>query len=327
MKRPGLRRQITSAVIAALLSAWPVAAPAQQAGRPITIIVPFTPGSGPDILARLVGEEIQTRWNQPVVIDNKPGASGNIGAQLASRAAPDGNTLLMTTTPFAVNPSLFKSIPYDPEKSFEPVILVGTGALGLTVHPSLPVKTTQEFIAYVKARPGELNYGSPGPGTPHHLAMELFKLQTKTDLKHVPYRGTAGATQDLTGGHVSAGFQAVHVALPLVQSGQLRMLAVARKDRVPAAGNVPTLDAEGVKDFDVPIWYGVFAPAGTAPETIARYNATLNEVLRSPQVVEKLDKQGLVTAGGSTATLKDLVRAEIDKWAKVITDAGIAKVE
>jgi tripartite-type tricarboxylate transporter receptor subunit TctC len=328
MKRRSFTRQsLFAAVCAVMLAAFPSAAPAQQSGRVITIIVPFTPGSGPDILARLIGEEIQARWSQPVVVDNKPGASGNIGAQLAARSAPDGHTILMTTSPFTNNASLFKTLPYDPVKSFDPIVLVATGALALTVHPSLPVKTAKEFIAYVKERPGQVNYGSPGTGTPHHLAMELFKLQTKTDLKHIPYRGSAGATQDLTGGHVSAGFQAVHVVLPLVQAGQLRLLAVASKDRVPAAADVPTLDSEGVTGFDVPIWYGVLAPAGTPPDILARYNTTLNEILRSPQVIEKLGKQGLVTTGGTAASFGAFIKGERDKWEKVVTEAGIAKVE
>jgi len=318
---------LLAAISAAVLTANPSGAPTQQPGRAITIIVPFTPGSGPDILARLLGEEIQARWNQPVVIDNKPGASGNIGTQIAARSAPDGHTLLMTTSPFTNNASLFKTLPYDPVTSFDPIVMVATGTLALTVHPSVPIKTTQEFIAYAKERPGQINYGSPGAGTPHHLAMELFKLQTKTDLKHIPYRGSAGATQDLTGGHVSAGFQVVHVALPLVQTGQLRFLAVASKERVAAAPEVPTLDSQGVKDFDVPIWYGVLTPAGTPPDILARYNNTLNEILRSPQVVEKLAKQGLITTGGTPASFGAFLKSERDKWEKVVTEAGIAKVD
>jgi len=328
MKRRMLRRQgLFAAAAAMMLAAIPVIAPAQQPGRAITIIVPYTPGSGPDILARLVGEEIQTRWSQPVVVDNKPGASGNIGTQLAARAAPDGNTLIMSTNPFASNASLFKSLPYDPVTSFEPIIMIATGALALTVHPSLPVKTTKEFIDYAKDRPGQLNYGSPGPGTPHHLAMELFKLTTKTDLKHIPYRGSAGATQDLAGGHVSAGFQAVHVALPLVQNNQLRLLAVATKERVPAAADLPTLISEGVKDFDLPLWYGVLAPAGTPPDIVARYNSVLNDILRSPQVVEKLAKQGLVTAGSTSEAFGAIIKNERNRWDTVVTEAGIAKIE
>jgi tripartite-type tricarboxylate transporter receptor subunit TctC len=315
------------AATSALLIAIATAAPAQQPGRAITILVPYTPGSGPDILARLIGEEMSARWSQPIIVDNKPGASGNMGTQLAARAAPDGHTILMTTSPFAINASLFKTLPYDPVTSFDPVILVATGALALTVHPSLPVKTTGEFIAYAKARPGELNYSSPGTGTAHHLAMELFKLQTTTDLKHIPYRGSAGATQDLVGGHVSAGFQTVHVALPLVQTGQLRLLGIARLERVPAATDVPTLHSEGVTGFDVPLWYGIFTPAGTPANIVARYNTTLNEILRSPEVTETLAKQGLVSVGGTAAALSALIRSERAKWEKVVTDAGIAKVE
>lgn len=328
MKRRTLTREgLFAAAAVMMLAAIPLTAPAQQPGRAIVIVVPYTPGSGPDILARLVGEEIQARWSQPVVIDNRPGASGNIGTQQAARSAPDGHTIMMTTNPFASNASLFKSLPYDPVTSFDPVILVGTGALALTVHPSLPVKSTKEFIDYAKERPGQLNYGSPGPGTPHHLAMELFKLTTKTDLKHIPYRGSAGATQDLAGGHVSAGFQAVHVALPLVRNDQLRLLAVASKERVPAAADLPTLASEGVKDFEVALWYGVLAPAGTPPDILVRYNSVLNEILRSPQVTEKLAKQGLTTAGGTPAAFRDFIKSERAKWDKLVTDAGIAKVE
>ena len=328
MKRRVFGRQIVSvAVGAAMLVALPAAVLAQQPGRPITIVVPFTPGSGPDILARLIGEEIQARWSQPVVVDNKPGASGNIGTQFAARSSPDGHMILMTTSPFTNNASLFKTLPYDPVTSFDPIVLVATGALALTVHPSLPVKTAQEIIAYAKERPGQLNYGSPGVGTPHHLAMELFKLQTKTDLKHIPYRGSAGATQDLAGGHVSAGFQAVHVALPLVQAGQLRLIGVASLERMPAAPDVPTLDSQGVTGFDVPIWYGMLAPAGTPSDILTRYNTALNEILRSPQVVDKLGKQGLVTIGGTAVSFAELIKRERDKWEKVVTEAGIAKVE
>ena len=225
------------AAVASVLSVTPFAwsnsdAAAQKlSDRPITIIVPYSPGTGPDILARLIGEEIQQRWGQPVVVDNKPGATGNIGTQIAARAAPDGHTLLMTTNPITANISLLKNVPYDPVKSFAPVIFVGTGALALAVHPSLPATSFQEFIDYVKARPGEINFGSPGVGGPHHLAMELLKLVTKTDMKHIPYRGSAGATNDLIGGHVSVAFQSIHVIMPMAQNNQVRLLAIASKER------------------------------------------------------------------------------------------------
>jgi tripartite-type tricarboxylate transporter receptor subunit TctC len=185
--------------------------------RPITIVVPYSPGTGPDVMARVVGEGLQKRWDQPVVIDNKPGATGNIGTQLVARATADGHTLLMTSNPFTTNVSLFSHLPYDPIKSFVPIIDVGAGALALCVHPAVPATNVKEFIDYAKLHQGELNYGSPGVGGPHHLAMELLKQVTKIDIKHVPYRGSAGATQDIVGGHVAGGFLSLSIAAPLAK--------------------------------------------------------------------------------------------------------------
>lgn len=313
-----------SMAVAALALAPLVGALAQVPGRSITIIVPYTPGSGPDILARVIGEELQNRWNQPVVIDNKPGASGNIGAQLASRAAPDGNTVVMTTNPFTANISLLKNVPFDPVTSFTPIIEVGVGALALAVHPSLPVTTTKEFIAYVKAHPGEVNYGSPGVGTPHHLAMELFRLTAKVELTHIPYRGSAGATSDLLGGHVKAGFQAIHVILPMAQAGQVRLLGLASRERTKVAPDLATLREQGLTDFEVDLWYGILAPAGTPADVVTRYNTTVNEILRTPAVVEKLGKQGLTVVGGTPQQFADFIAKDIAKWRNVVKEAGIS---
>lgn len=312
--------------LCATLLAWPASDAAAQrlSERPITIIVPYSPGTGPDILARLIGEEIQQRWGQPVAVDNKPGATGNIGTQLAARALPDGHTLLMTTNPITANISLFKNIPYDPVKSFAPVIFVGTGALALAVHPSIPAATFQDFIAYVKARPGEVNFGSPGVGGPHHLAMELVKLMTGTDMRHVPYRGSAGATNDLIGGHVSLAFQSIHVIAPMAQNNQVRLLATASKERSRVAPDLPTLHELGLTGFEVDLWFGVLAPAGTPQDIVERYNATINEILRSPAVVEKLARQGLTTGGGTPERFRDFLAADILKWQKVIAEAGIS---
>jgi len=300
------------------------AAQAQEPGRPITIIVPFTPGSGPDILARTIGEELRQRWNQPVVIDNKPGASGSIGAQVVARATPDGNTVMMTTNPFTANVSLLKNVPYDPIKSFTPIIQVGVGALALVVHPSVPVKSTREFIDYLKARPGEVNYGSPGTGTPHHLAMELFKLMTRTDVIHIPYRGSAGATQDLIAGHVSAAFQAVHVILPIARTDQVRLLATAGKERLRVTPDLPTLNEQGLTGFEVDLWFGMLAPAGTPLDVVARYNATINDILRAPEVGDKLAGQGLTVVGGTPTRFAEFIVNDSDKWQKVVREAGIS---
>jgi tripartite-type tricarboxylate transporter receptor subunit TctC len=304
-----------------------VTAQAQQAGKPITIVVPYTPGSGPDILARMIGEELQARWKQPVVVDNKPGASGSLGAHQVARAEPDGSTIMVTTNPFTNNVALFKKLPYDPVKNFEPIIFLASGALALTLHPSVPAKTTQEFIEYVKANPGKINYGSPGHGTPHHLAMELFKLTTKTDMKHIPYRGSSGATQDLVGGHVSAGFQAIHVILPVARNNQVKLVAVASRDRQPIAPDLPSLAEQGLKDFHVDLWYAVLAPAGTPKDVVAKYNATLNEILQLPAVKEKLAKQGLVVGGGSPDRLREFIPAEVAKWQAVVKEAGITPAD
>jgi tripartite-type tricarboxylate transporter receptor subunit TctC len=313
-----------SALAIAVTLAVPLAAAAQTAGRTITIVVPFTPGTGPDILARTIGEEIQRRWNQPVVVDNKPGASGNIGTQVVARAAPDGHTLLMTSNPFTANISLLKDVPYDPIKSFAPIVAPGYGVLALAVHPSLPVTTAREFIDYAKARPNEIDYGSPGIGTPHHLAMELLKLSTKIDVRHIPYRGSAGAVTDLLGGHVKAGFMAVHLALPLVQNNQMRLLGVASLERAKVAPDLPTLDSQGFTGFEVNLWYGLLAPAGTPRDVIMRYNTVVNEILQQPKTVEALAKQGLTVAGGTPEQFGQFIATDVAKWQKVVADAGIA---
>ena len=318
-----LLRAAVLLVVAALACLAPAGAQ-RLSDRTIFIVVPFTPGTGIDVLARLVGEELRQRWGQPVVIENKPGASGNIGTQAASRAEPDGHTVMMTVNTFVMNASLFRSLPYDPVRSFEPIVEVATGAVALAVHPSVPAKSVKELVAAAKAAPGTIDYASPGRGTPQHLAMELFKLTAGVDLKHVPYTGSAGAVKDLVGGHIKAMFIPVHTVLPLAQDGQVRVLAIGSEKRSALAPNVPTLAEEGVAGFDVDLWYGLLAPAGTPKEIVQRYNAAVNEILSTPRVREALEKQGLVAAGGPPERLGDLVRKDLDRWAKVVKDAGIA---
>jgi tripartite-type tricarboxylate transporter receptor subunit TctC len=308
------------AVLAALAAPY---AFAQQASRPITIIVPYSPGTGIDILARTLGNELSQKWGQPVIIENKTGASGNIGTGMVARAAPDGNTLLMMAKVFVVNPSLFKNLPYDPIKSFAPIVKLATGSIVLAVHPSVPADSVQTFVQYAKARPGQINYGSPGFATPHHLAMELFKQATGTNLIHVPYKGTSNVMSDLIGNHVSAMFIPTHVALPLAVEKQIRLLGVASLERVAAAATVPTLHEQGVAEFEVDLWFGLLAPAGTPPDIVARYNAAFNAFLRSPRMVAELANQGLVAAGGTPEVLRDLIAHDYAKWARIIKEAGI----
>jgi tripartite-type tricarboxylate transporter receptor subunit TctC len=313
-----------AALLTAALFCLTPAAAQRLSDRTIFIVVPFTPGTGIDVLARLVGEELRQRWSQPVVIENKPGASGNIGTQVASRAESDGHTIMMTVNTFVMNASLFRSLPYDPVRSFEPIVEVATGALALAVHPSVPAKSVKELVAAAKAQPGTIDYASPGRGTPQHLAMELFKLTAGVDLKHVPYTGSAGAVKDLVGGHVKAMFIPVHTVLPLAQDGQVRVIAIGSDRRSPMAPAVPTLAEEGVAGFDVDLWYGLLAPAGTPKEIVQRYNAAVNEILSTPRVREALAQQGLIAIGGPPERLGDLVRKDLDRWARVVKDAGIS---
>jgi tripartite-type tricarboxylate transporter receptor subunit TctC len=293
--------------------------------RNIFIIVPFTPGSGPDVLARIVGEELRKRWNQPVIIENKAGASGNIGAAFAARATPDGHTILLSVNTFLMNAALYKTMPYDPVKSFEPIVELATGSLALSVHPSVPARTTRELIDYAKAKPGEVTYASPGRGTPQHLAMELFKLTAGIDLRHVPYTGSAGAVKDLVGGHVGAMFVPVHTVLPLAADKQVNVLAIGSERRSSLAPDVPTLAEQGVSGFEVDLWYALSAPAGTPKDIVTRYNAVVNEILASPSVREQFGKQGLVPVGGTPQELAALIDKDLPRWAKVVKDAGIVQ--
>jgi tripartite-type tricarboxylate transporter receptor subunit TctC len=294
-----------------------------QSQQTIRLNVPFSPGTGPDLLARILSEELRQRWNQPVIVENKTGASGNIGTDAAARAAPDGNTLLVTVNTFVMNASLYRSIPYDPEKSFAPIVEIATGVLALVVHPSININTFPELIAVARSKPGEINYASPGRGTPQHLAMELLKLTAKINLTHIPYPGSAGAVKDLAGGHVSAMFLPIHTALPLAEAGQIRILAVGSQARAPQAPHVPTLAELGVTDFDVDLWYGVLAPVDTPKAIVDRYNAVFNEILAQPGVRAVLDKQGLIAQGGSPERLAELIGRDRVRWAKVVNDAQI----
>jgi len=316
------RRSVLGILATALATITPSLAQGQSQ-QAIRLNVPFSPGTGPDLLARILSEELRQRWNQPVIVENKPGASGNIGTDLAARAAPDGHALLVTVNTFVMNASLYRAIPYDPEKSFMPIVEIATGVLALAVHPSLNVTTFAELIALARGKPGEVNYASPGRGTPQHLAMELLKLTAQINLTHIPYPGSAGALKDLAGGHVSAMFLPIHTALPLAETGQIRILAVGSQARAPQAAQVPTLAELGVTGFDVDLWYAVLAPAGTPKAIVDRYNAVFNDILAQPGVREVLGKQGLIAQGGTPERLAELIVKDRQRWAKVVKDAEI----
>lgn len=323
MTRSAQMMQRTVLALMALLSAIASVSAQGLSDRQITIVVPYTAGTGIDICARIIGEEMQRRWGQAIVVENKPGASGNIGTTYAATRPADGHTLLMIANTFVTNVSLFKSLSYDPERSFAPIALVATGALALAVHPSLGVDAVTAFIAASKREGVKFTYASPGRGTPQHLAMELFKQRAGADLAHVPYSGSAGAVRDLMGGHVAAMFMPVHTVLPLARSGELKVLAVASNVRAQMMPSVPTLAETGLNDADVDLWYGLLAPAGVPETVVARINQTVNDILAQPAVREKFALQGLETRGGGLEILARLISADRARWAVVIRDAAI----
>ena len=299
-----------------------VAAAQDYPSRPIHILVPYTPGTGADILSRVLGPKVSERWKAAVVTDNRPGATGNIGAAEAKAAAPDGYTLLLTATSFTTNPAL-KPAPFDPVKDFEPVALIATGALGVYINPEVRAKNMKEFVALVKSQPGKLYYSSPGNGGPQHLAMELLKLETGMDIVHVPYKGAAGAISDLVGGHVQAMISALQTVATHVHSGRLRFLAVMSAKRSDAFPDMPTLKEAGMPDLEVETWYAMFAPAGTPAPIVKKWNAELNELLKEVDVKDVIAKQGLVPEGGTPQALGDRVKRELAAWTRVVRAAGI----
>ena len=312
------------AAAAMLALAAPALAQEAYPSRPVKLVVPFTPGTGIDILARTLGQKLGDEWKVGVVVENRPGASGNIGTEAVAKSPPDGYTLLTTAQTMVVNRALFASLPYDPVKDFAPIAPVAVGSLALVVHPSLNVKTVGELVALARANPGKLNYASPGNGTPHHLAMELFKSKAGLEIVHVPYKGTAQAVQDLLGGQVGVMFLPVHVALPQSDAGKLVMLAAGGTKRTSVAPNVPSLaEAAGIRDIDTDIWYGIYAPARTPQAVVDRLNADVNRLLKQPDLADTLAKQGLQATGGTPAALAELTKSDLERWAAVVKAAKI----
>jgi len=291
--------------------------------KPIKIVVPYSAGFGPDGLARTIGQKLSPRLGQPVVVENKPGANGNIGIDVVAKAPADGYTLAVVLNSISMNPSLYK-LPYDPVKDFAPIGMLARGSLALVAHPSVQVRTVKDLVQMAKANPGKLNYATPGVASPNHLAMELFKMTAGVDLMHVPHKGSAEANTAILAGQTETGFMALHVALPHVKAGRLRALAVSSPARHPSMPEVPTIsEATGVPGLEVDLWYAMLAPAGTPNDVVARLSAEVSEILRMDDVRERLAKQGLQATPGSPAEYTALLKGDIDKWAKVIKTAGI----
>jgi tripartite-type tricarboxylate transporter receptor subunit TctC len=298
-------------------------APGGYPSRAVTIIVPFSPGTGIDLLARSFGAKLAERWGVGVAVDNRPGASANIGHEVAAAAAPNGYTLLLTAATFVTNAAVNRSQRYDPEKSFAPVILIATGTQSLVVPAGSPARTAKELVQLAKEQPGKLNYGSPGNGTPHHLVMELFKLEAGMDVVHVPYKGFAGALTDLMAGRLDMMVMPVSAVAQHVQGGRLRVLAVMAPERSPVFPAAPTLAQEGYPKVEASNWYALLVPAGTPAAAIAKLNADLNALLEDAAVRETLAKQGFAPAGGAPERLSAQIRSEYERWRRIVDQAKI----
>ena len=312
----------TAAAALALLS-FSVLAQAPQAGVPLKLIVPFTPGTGIDIVARTVGPRLGQRLNRPVVVENRAGASGNIGTEAVVRAPADGNTLLVSVNTLVMNKGLYPHLPFDPVKDLVPVSLTSWGQLILVTHPGTGFKTAGELVAAAKARPGRINYASPGVGTPHHMSMELFKQTAGVYLTHIPYRGTAQAVTDILGGQIEAMFLPIHVALPHVKTGKLVALGIGSDKRHPLLPELPTLKEAKAGDVNVDMWFGIFAPPGTPAAEVQKLNHELRDILASPEVRTAFSTQGMDPASSTPEEFRRLVASDADRWAGLIRSAKI----
>lgn len=318
------RRAVLSTIALAAAATLPLGASAQNyPTKPITIVVPFAAGGTTDILARLVGQHLSTELGQPVVVENKAGAGGNIGAAYAAKAPADGHTLFMGTVgTHAINAALYKKLPYDPVKDFAPLSRVAMVPNLLVAHPSQPFKTVQEMIAYAKANPGKINFGSPGNGSSPHLSGELFKSLTKVDMVHVPYKGSAPAVSDLLGGQISIMFDNLPSVIPHVRAGKLRAIAISTAKRSADLPNVPTIAEAGVPGYEATSWFGMFAPAATPAPVLAKISTALGKVLANPEVKKKIDDQGGEPANETPAQFADFIQKESLKWGKVVKESG-----
>jgi tripartite-type tricarboxylate transporter receptor subunit TctC len=302
---------------AALLSGTAAAEP--YPSQPIKFIVPFTPGTGMDLIARQVGPRLTEHLGQPVVIENRPGASGNIGAELVARAPADGYTVMVGANTLVIAAHLYKQVPFDPLADFAPVSLAGMTTLILASNPASGIESVADLIARAKAQPGKLTYGSPGIATPHHMAMELFKELTGTDLLHIPYKGSAGAVTDLVSGQINLMFLPIHQVLPYQQAGRLRLLAAAGARRHPSAPGLPTLSELGIKGAEAAdIWYAFYAPKGVPAPIIAKLNAELHSILAQPEVAAAMRKAGVDVTLSSPDELYALMKRDYGRWGEII---------
>jgi tripartite-type tricarboxylate transporter receptor subunit TctC len=312
----------TAAFIVLHASEYAQSAPAPYPSRPVRIIVPFPPGGATDIMARTIGQKLTLRSGQQAIIDNRPGAGGNIAADIAARAAPDGYTLFFAASAqLAVNPSLYAKVPYDPVRDFAPVILGGSVPNILVAHPSLPAKSLKELIALAKAKPGQLQYASPGNGSTAHLSAELLKIEAGIDLGHIPYKGAAPGVIDVLGGQVPLMFVSMPSVVGHVKAGKLVAIGMTGAKRSDAAPEVPTF-AETLPRFESSAWYGIVAPANTPSVVVSSLNREIAAILKLPDVKDILSAQGIDIIGGTPEEFGRTIKSELGKWANVVKRSG-----
>lgn len=304
-----------------------IPAAAQQAGFPnktVRIIVPYTTGGSNDVIARLLAQQLQTQWGQPVVVENRPGAAGNIGSAEVAKAAPDGHTLLLTNINItSMNPALIANMPFDPQKDFAPISLLGTTTLALVVHPSVPANTVADLINLAQKEPGKLNYASSGNGSPQHMSAEMFKAMTRTQITHVPYRGAAPAVADVVGGQVQVTVGVVNQLIAHIRSGRLRALGVTSLKRLAQLPEVPTLDEAGVRGYESEIWLGLAAPGATPAPLIEQINQDVRRAMSNPEVVSRLQGQGIDVLLSTPAQMRQRSLDDLRRWGDIIRSAGI----
>ena len=324
------KRVVSTALVfglaaSALCQAQPAATGAVQAwpSKPIRMLVGFPAGGPTDVVARIVSEKASQQMGQQVVVDNRPGAAGNIAVEILTRAAGDGHTLLYSSNAIAVSPGLYSKLPYDPLKDITPVTEIGAGCLIFIVHPSLPIKSAAEFITYAKARPGQMNFASSGTGTSTHLAPVMFSQRVGITTQHIPYKGTAPSLVDMIGGRVQFMMGAVLTAVPHVREGRLRALAVTGKKRIASLPDLRTLDEGELPGFVVTTWQGLFAPANVPPATLARVNAEFVKAIKSPELRPKIEQQDMEPTAPGHVEFNAMYRAELARWSKVAKDAGL----
>jgi tripartite-type tricarboxylate transporter receptor subunit TctC len=310
-------------LLAVLLAAVHVPATAFPT-KPIRIIVAYTPAGTTDILARAVGQKMSETWGQPVIVDNRPGANGNIGTEVAARAVPDGHSLVMATAgTHGINVSLYRKLGWHPVKDFAPVSLVAMVPNIMVVNNALPVKNVREFIAHVRANPGKLSYGSPGNGSTAHLSMELFKTMTGSNLVHIPYKGSAGVLADVMGGQIAVTIDNMPPYVPQVRAGKIRALAVSTAKRSSAMPDLPTIAEAGVPGYEAGAWFGLLAPAGTPKAVVDKLSAETARILKQADVSKRITELGAEPVGSTPEQFAELIKTEIAKWAKVIKDANV----